>query len=51
MQTELSEYGDVEELWDAVNADGRPVQALALNAGIGLAVISPGTRVSTTPCA
>ncbi len=36
LQTDLAEYGGVEELWHAMNADGRPVQALALSAGVGL---------------
>jgi NADP-dependent 3-hydroxy acid dehydrogenase YdfG len=36
VQTDVAEYCGVEELWDTMNADGRPVQALALNAGVGL---------------
>lgn len=34
--TDPAEYNGVEEWGEVVNADGRPVQALALNAGIGL---------------
>ncbi len=36
VQVDLADYQGVERLWEAVHADGRPVQALALNAGVGL---------------
>jgi short-subunit dehydrogenase len=36
LQADLSTYDGVEQLYAAVSADGRPVGAAALNAGVGL---------------
>jgi short-subunit dehydrogenase len=36
VQTDLAEYEGVGRLWEAIGRDGRPVAALALNAGVGL---------------
>ncbi|HEY3843948.1 MAG TPA: SDR family NAD(P)-dependent oxidoreductase [Acidimicrobiales bacterium] len=36
VQVDLAEYDGVERLYQAIRSDGRPVAALALNAGIGL---------------
>ena len=36
VRTDLAQYDGVERLWEAINHDGRPVAALALNAGVGL---------------
>ena len=36
VQVDLADYEGVEELWRAIGATGRPVAALALNAGVGL---------------
>jgi uncharacterized protein len=35
VQTDLATYEGVEELWSAVTGAGRPLEAVALNAGIG----------------
>jgi len=35
VQVDLATYEGVEELWTAVRSSGRPVDALALNAGVG----------------
>lgn len=37
VQADLAEYEGVEGLWRAIGATGRPVEVLALNAGVGLA--------------
>src|SRR5581483_10425050 len=34
-QADLSTYEGVEKLWSAIEATGRPVDAIAINAGIG----------------
>jgi short-subunit dehydrogenase len=36
VRADLSTYDGVERLWSAVAADGRPLDAVALNAGIGV---------------
>ena len=35
IQSDLSTYDGVEKLWSAIEATGRPVDAIAINAGIG----------------
>lgn len=35
-QADLADYDGVEELYEAIQSDGRPVAALTLNAGVGL---------------
>ncbi len=35
VQADLSKYEGVQKLWDAIEATGRPVDAIAINAGIG----------------
>jgi uncharacterized protein len=35
LHTDLREYDEVEKLWAAVVGTGRPVEAIALNAGVG----------------
>jgi uncharacterized protein len=35
VQVDLATYEGVEELWSAVNGAGRPLEAVAINAGIG----------------
>src|SRR3569623_601022 len=37
VQDELSQEAEVEKLWREVEATGRPVDAIAINAGIGTA--------------
>jgi short-subunit dehydrogenase len=36
VQADLAEYGGVEQLWSAIQATGRPVDAIAINAGVGV---------------
>jgi uncharacterized protein len=36
VQADLAEYDGVEQLWAAVKASGRPVDAIAINAGVGI---------------
>src|SRR5581483_3769872 len=36
VQSDLSTYDGVEELWQAAQATGRPLDAVAINAGIGV---------------
>lgn len=36
VQADLADYAGVEKVWQAIRHDGRPVAALALNAGVGL---------------
>lgn len=36
VRVDLASFDGVEELWGAISATGRPVEALALNAGIGV---------------
>jgi short-subunit dehydrogenase len=36
VQADLSKYDEVEKLWDAISATGRPVDAIAINAGVGV---------------
>ena len=36
VQADLAEYDGVEQLWAAVKASGRPVDAIAINAGVGV---------------
>ena len=36
VQADLSEYEGVQELWSAIESTGRPVDAIAINAGIGV---------------
>lgn len=36
VQADLAEYDGVEALWQTIEQEGRPVAALALNAGVGL---------------
>lgn len=36
VRTDLADYGGVEQLWQKVSSEGRPVSALVLNAGVGL---------------
>ncbi len=35
VQADLANYEEVEKLWQAIEAEGRPVDAIAINAGIG----------------
>ena len=35
VRLDLREFNDVEKLWSVVTGTGRPVEAIALNAGIG----------------
>src|SRR3954454_13233767 len=34
-RADLTRYDDVERLWSVIAASGRPIDALALNAGVG----------------
>lgn len=36
VQADLSEYEGVQKLWSAIEATGRPIDAIAINAGIGV---------------
>ncbi|MGI8772933.1 MAG: SDR family NAD(P)-dependent oxidoreductase [Acidobacteriaceae bacterium] len=36
VQADLSKYDEVERLWQAISATGRPVDAIAINAGVGV---------------
>lgn len=36
VQTDLATYEGVEALWEAIEATGRPVEAIAINAGVGV---------------
>src|SRR5947209_1929067 len=36
VQADLTEYDGVEQLWQAVKSSGRPVDAIAINAGVGV---------------
>ncbi len=36
VQTDLAEYGGVEQLYSAIQASGRPLDAIAINAGVGV---------------
>jgi uncharacterized protein len=36
VQADLSEYEGVRKLWNAIEATGRPIDAIAINAGIGV---------------
>jgi uncharacterized protein len=36
VQADLAEYDGVEKLWQAVESTGRPVDAIAINAGVGV---------------
>ncbi len=36
VQADLSQYDEVEKLWEAISATGRPIDAIAINAGVGV---------------
>ena len=48
VQADLATYDGVETLYAAIKATGRPVDAIAINAGVGVGAISPARPTCKT---
>jgi len=48
VRADLATYEGVEQLYTAIRESGRPVDAIAINAGRGSAVISPARPIYPT---